>query len=104
MAKAELTLFSHEILGPGWARGRRTTRSAAAGQARPDARVGRREPVLHRAKATREARLPVRPKEPGRTRQRTVYTLTDKGLRALREYSRTPSTSHRSRASRSSAY
>ncbi|MDP9187829.1 MAG: helix-turn-helix transcriptional regulator [Actinomycetota bacterium] len=29
-------------------------------------------------------------KEPGKTRQRTVYTLTDKGLQALREYSRTP--------------
>jgi DNA-binding PadR family transcriptional regulator len=29
-------------------------------------------------------------KEPGRTRERTVYTLTDKGLEALREYARTP--------------
>lgn len=29
-------------------------------------------------------------KEPGRTRQRTVYSLTDKGLQALREYARTP--------------
>ena len=29
-------------------------------------------------------------KEPGRTRPRTVYTLTDKGLEALREYARTP--------------
>ena len=28
--------------------------------------------------------------EPGRTRQRTVYTLTDKGLEALREWARTP--------------
>jgi DNA-binding PadR family transcriptional regulator len=28
-------------------------------------------------------------KEPGRTRPRTVYTLTDKGLDALREYART---------------
>jgi DNA-binding PadR family transcriptional regulator len=31
-------------------------------------------------------------KEPGRTRPRTVYTLTEKGLRALREYARTPVT------------
>jgi len=31
-------------------------------------------------------------KEPGRTRQRTVYTLTDKGLEALREYARRPAT------------
>jgi DNA-binding PadR family transcriptional regulator len=30
--------------------------------------------------------------EPGKTRPRTVYTLTDKGLDALREYARTPVT------------
>src|SRR5215212_7031302 len=29
-------------------------------------------------------------KEPGRTRERTVYTLTDKGLAALADYARTP--------------
>jgi DNA-binding PadR family transcriptional regulator len=29
-------------------------------------------------------------KEPGKTRERTVYTLTGKGLEALREYARTP--------------
>ncbi len=29
-------------------------------------------------------------KEPGRTRERTVYTLTDKGLGALSEWARTP--------------
>jgi DNA-binding PadR family transcriptional regulator len=29
-------------------------------------------------------------KEPGRTRERTVYSLTDKGLDALVEYARTP--------------
>jgi PadR family transcriptional regulator AphA len=28
-------------------------------------------------------------KEPGRTRERTVYSLTDKGLEALREWART---------------
>ncbi len=28
--------------------------------------------------------------EPGKTRKRTVYTLTDKGLLALREWARTP--------------
>jgi len=31
-------------------------------------------------------------KEPGRTRERTVYTLTDKGLGALREWAQTPVT------------
>ena len=29
-------------------------------------------------------------KEPGKTRERTVYSLTDKGLQALREWARTP--------------
>ena len=31
-------------------------------------------------------------KEPGKTRERTVYTLTDKGLAALQEWARTPVT------------
>ena len=40
-------------------------------------------------------------KEPGKTRERTVYTLTDKGLEALRDVGATrPSASRRSRASR----
>ena len=54
------------------------------------ARLGRREPVLRRAQAARPARLPRRAKEPGKTRQRTVYTLTDKGLDALAAWARTP--------------
>ena len=29
-------------------------------------------------------------KEPGKTRERTVYTLTEKGLQALQEWARTP--------------
>jgi DNA-binding PadR family transcriptional regulator len=29
-------------------------------------------------------------KEPGKTRDRTVYTLTDRGLEALRDWARTP--------------
>lgn len=29
-------------------------------------------------------------KEPGKTRERTIYTLTDKGTQALRDYARTP--------------
>ena len=31
-------------------------------------------------------------REPGKTRERTVYTLTDKGLEALREYAQRPVT------------
>ena len=29
-------------------------------------------------------------REPGKTRERTIYTLTDRGLQALRDYARTP--------------
>ena len=29
-------------------------------------------------------------REPGKTRERTVYTLTEKGFKALREYAQTP--------------
>jgi PadR family transcriptional regulator, regulatory protein AphA len=29
-------------------------------------------------------------KEPGKTRERTIYTLTDKGIEALRDWGRTP--------------
>ena len=61
MASPELSLFSYEILGLVGREGAGAARPAAAGQARPDARVGRREPVLHRAQATRQARLPVGP-------------------------------------------
>jgi DNA-binding PadR family transcriptional regulator len=32
-------------------------------------------------------------KEPGKTLERIVYALTDKGLEALRDYARTPSDS-----------
>jgi DNA-binding PadR family transcriptional regulator len=40
-------------------------------------------------------------KEPGKTRERTVYSLTDKGLQALRDYAQTRFASPRSRATRS---
>jgi len=49
-----------------------------------------RKPVLGRAEAPRRARLPAARKEPGKTRERTVYTLTTKGLEALREWAETP--------------
>ena len=38
-------------------------------------------------------------KEPGKTRDRTVYSLTDKGLQALREWADSPISFTRSRAS-----
>ena len=58
MATIELSLFSIEILGLVGHEGAGAARPAADGAARPDARLGRREPVLHRAQAPREARLP----------------------------------------------
>ena len=67
-------------------RGGRPVRPPADGAAGPDLRLGRREPVLRRAEAAgRLGYLDAR-KEPGKTRERTVYTLTEKGLAALREW------------------
>ena len=90
MSSAELSLFSYEILGLVGRVG------AGAHDLRQMARSGR---MLDWAG---ESQYYVEPKrlaklgyldarrEPGRTRDRTVYTLTDKGLQALREYARTP--------------
>src|ERR671923_2753998 len=90
MSSAELSLFSYEILGLVGRRG------AGPHDLRQMARSGR---MLDWAG---ESQYYVEPKrlaklgyldarrEPGRTRDRTVYTLTDKGLDALREYARTP--------------
>lgn len=90
MSRDELSLFSYEILG--------LVGSTGAGphDLRGMARRGRMldwagesqyyaEPKRLAALGYLEAR-----KEPGRTRERTVYTLTDKGLQAVREWARTP--------------
>jgi PadR family transcriptional regulator AphA len=90
MANTELSLFSYEIMG-----------LIGAGGAGPHdlLRMARRGRILDWAG---ESQYYVEPKrlaklgyleartEPGRTRPRTIYTLTDKGLEALREYARTP--------------
>jgi DNA-binding PadR family transcriptional regulator len=85
-----LTLFSYEILG--------LVGSTGAG-AHDLLRMARRGRILDWAG---ESQYYVEPKrlarlgylaahrEPGRTRERTVYTLTDKGLAALEAYARTP--------------
>jgi DNA-binding PadR family transcriptional regulator len=86
----DLTLFSYEILG--------LVGSTGAGphDLRQMVRRGRMldwagesryyvEPKRLARLGYLEAR-----KEPGRTRERTVYTLTDKGLAALRRWARTP--------------
>jgi DNA-binding PadR family transcriptional regulator len=90
MSRDELSLFSYEILG--------LVGSTGAGphDLRAMVRRGRMldwagesryyvEPKRLAALGYLEAR-----KEPGRTRERTVYSLTDKGLEALREWARTP--------------
>jgi PadR family transcriptional regulator AphA len=92
MGRSELTLFSYEIMG-----------LVGHGGAGPHdlLRMARRGRILDWAG---ESQYYVEPKrlarlgyleahsEPGRTRPRTVYQLTDKGLDALREYARTPVT------------
>jgi PadR family transcriptional regulator AphA len=90
MSRDDLSLFSYEILGL-------VGRDGAG--AHDLLRLARRGRVLDWAG---ESQYYVEPKRlarlgylearkaPGRTRERTVYTLTDKGLEALRAYARTP--------------
>ena len=90
MSSSDLSLFSYEILG-----------LVGRGGAAPHDLRGmvRRGRILdwagesqYYAEPKRLARLGYLEarKEPGKTRERTVYTLTDKGLEALREFARTP--------------
>jgi DNA-binding PadR family transcriptional regulator len=92
MAAHELTLFSIEILG--------LVGHQGAG-AHDLLRMAKRGRMLAWAGESQYYTEPKRlaelgylatHREPGKTRERTVYTLTDKGLRALREYARTPVT------------
>jgi DNA-binding PadR family transcriptional regulator len=92
MSRPELTLFSYEVMG--------LVGRAGAGP-HDLLRMARRGRILDWAG---ESQYYVEPKrlarlgylaartEPGRTRARTVYSLTDKGLEALRAYARTPVT------------
>src|SRR5919201_4098467 len=90
--KNELTLFSYEILG-----------LVGRGGAGPHDLLGmaRHGRILDWAGESQYYVEPKRlaklgylaaRKEPGKTRERTVYTLTDHGRRALAEYARTPAT------------
>ena len=90
MATTELTLFSHEILGLVGREGagpHDLLRLARRG--RMLAWAGESQYYTEPKRLSKLGYLSAR-KEPGKTRQRTIYTLTDKGLQALREYSRTP--------------
>ncbi|MGH3008060.1 MAG: PadR family transcriptional regulator [Gaiellaceae bacterium] len=90
MSRDDLTFFSYEILGLVGRGG------ASAHDLREMERKGRMldwagesqyyaEPKRLAKLGYLEAR-----KEPGKTRERTVYTLTDKGIEALQEWGRTP--------------
>src|SRR3954447_10863681 len=88
----ELTLFSYEILGlvgRGGAGAHDLLRMAQQG--RLLAWAGESQYYVEPKRLARLGYLDAR-KEPGRTRERTVYTLTDKGRQALVEYARTPVT------------
>ena len=90
MSSDELSLFSYEVLGLVGRTG------AAPHDLRRMVRQGRMldwaGESQYYAEPKRLAKLGYLEahKEPGKTRERTVYTLTGKGLEALREYARTP--------------
>ena len=89
---ADLTLFSYEILGLVGREGAGAhdlLRLAQRG--RMLAWAGESQYYTEPKRLARLGYLDAR-KEPGKTRERTVYTLTDKGLVALRAYARTPVT------------
>jgi DNA-binding PadR family transcriptional regulator len=90
MSSAELSLFSYEILGLVGRRGAGAhdlLRLARRG--RMLAWAGESQYYVEPKRLARLGYLEAR-KEPGKTRERTVYTLTEKGREALREWARTP--------------
>ena len=92
MAAKELSLFSYEILGLVGRHGAAPhdlLRMAKRG--RMLAWAGESQYYTEPKRLARLGYLEAR-KEPGKTRERTVYSLTDAGLEALREYARTPVT------------
>jgi DNA-binding PadR family transcriptional regulator len=92
LSSAELSLFSYEILGLVGRQGAGAhdlLRMARGGRMLDWA--GESQYYVEPKRLAKLGYLDAR-KEPGRTRERTVYTLTEKGLDALREYARTPVT------------
>jgi DNA-binding PadR family transcriptional regulator len=89
---AELSLFSYEVLGLVGHHGagpHDLLRLARRG--RMLAWAGESQYYTEPKRLAKLGYLAAR-KEPGKTRERTVYRLTEKGVRALREYARTPVT------------
>jgi DNA-binding PadR family transcriptional regulator len=92
LVNPELSLFSYEILGlvgRGGAGAHDLLRMARHGRILDWA--GESQYYAEPKRLSELGYLEAR-KEPGKTRERTVYTLTDKGLVALRDYARTPVT------------
>ncbi len=90
MLKNELTLFSYEILGlvgRGGAGAHDLLRMARRGRILDWA--GESQYYVEPKRLAELGYLAAR-KERGKTRDRTVYTLTDKGLEALRAWAETP--------------
>src|SRR5215467_11709929 len=88
--KQELSLFSYEILGLVGQQGAGAhdlLRMAKHGRILDWA--GESQYYVEPKRLAKLGYLEAR-KEPGMTRERTVYTLTEKGLDALREWARTP--------------
>jgi DNA-binding PadR family transcriptional regulator len=89
-SREDLTLFSYEVLalvGSGGAGAHDLLRMAKQG--RFLAWAGESQYYVEPKRLAKLGYLEAR-KEPGKTRERTVYTLTAKGLDALREWARTP--------------
>src|SRR5689334_15708553 len=92
MSRPELSLFSYEILGLVGREGAGPhDLLRMARRARILDWAGESQYYVEPKRLARLGYLEAR-KEPGRTRPRTVYTLTDKGLDALHEWARTPVT------------
>jgi DNA-binding PadR family transcriptional regulator len=90
LASSELSLFSYEVLGLVGREGASPhdlLRLARIG--RMLAWAGESQYYTEPKRLAKLGYLSART-EPGKTRERTVYALTDKGLDALREYARTP--------------
>src|ERR671936_2874358 len=90
MSSDELSLFSYEVLGLVGRSGagpHDLLRMARRGRMLDWA--GESQYYVEPKRLARLGYLEAR-KEPGKTRERTVYTLTEKGLDALREWVRTP--------------
>jgi DNA-binding PadR family transcriptional regulator len=89
-SRDDLTLFSYEMLalvGRGGAGAHDLRRIAQ--RSRFLAWAGESQYYVEPKRLAKLGYLEAR-KEPGKTRERTVYTLTEKGLDALRDWARTP--------------